>query len=31
VSLAGATLRAVAARLVGDLERTREALTVLTE
>ena len=26
VSLAGATLRAVAARLVGDLERTREAL-----
>src|SRR5439155_26674639 len=31
VSLAGATLRAVAARLVGDLERTRDALTVLTD
>ena len=31
VSLAGATLRAVAARLAGDLERTRDALTVLTD
>ena len=31
VSLAGATLRAVAARLAGDLERTREALRVLTD
>jgi colicin import membrane protein len=31
VSLAGATLRAVAARLVADLERTRDALGVLTD
>jgi hypothetical protein len=31
VSLAGATLRAVAARLVADLERTRDALDVLTD
>ena len=31
VSLAGATLRSVAARLIGDLERTRDALGVLTD
>jgi len=31
VSLAGATLRAVAVRLVADLERTRDALGVLTD
>jgi hypothetical protein len=31
VSLAGATLRAVAARLTADLERTRDALGVLTD
>jgi hypothetical protein len=31
VSLAGATLRAVAARLIADLERTRDALSVLTD
>ena len=31
VSLAGATLRHVAARLAGDLERTRDALAVLTD
>ena len=31
VSLAGATLRAVAARLIADLERTRDALGVLTD
>jgi hypothetical protein len=31
VSLAAASLRAVAARLAGDLERTREALAVLSD
>ncbi|MGO9961467.1 MAG: hypothetical protein ACLP50_36755, partial [Solirubrobacteraceae bacterium] len=31
VSLAGATLRAVAVRLATDLERTREALGILTD
>ncbi len=31
VSLAGASLRAVATRLAGDLERTREALATLSD
>jgi hypothetical protein len=31
VSIAAATLRTVATRLAGDLERTREAIALLTD